>query len=413
MDMPTAPAFAPSRAAALERLEAFAPAMGTAYAKRRNYDLGPGQHSGVSGLSPYVRRRMVTEAELVAAALARHSPSSAGKFIQEVFWRSYFRGWLERRPGVWDAYRRGLERDLAEVAANRGLAKRLREAEEGRTGLDCFDAWAEELVETGYLHNHARMWFASIWVFTLRLPWRLGADLFLRHLLDGCPASNTLGWRWVAGLHTKGKTYQAQAWNIAKFTKGRFAPDERELADRAEALVDPDPLPPAPPPRLPLEEDLSRPTALLVTEEDLRPEDLGLARSDLAGVATLAASAGRSPRPVSDGVAAFEAAALADCAERLRAAGAPAAEILDPLGSHALADWAHRAGATQIVMPYQPVGPAQDWLAAQRPAVEAAGVRIVELRRQWDDLVWPHATAGYFKVKSKIPEILGTLALSA
>jgi deoxyribodipyrimidine photo-lyase len=65
----------------------------------------------------------------------------------------------------------------------------------------------QELVETGYLHNHARMWFASIWIFTLRLPWELGADFFLRHLLDGDAASNTLSWRWVAGLHTKGKHY--------------------------------------------------------------------------------------------------------------------------------------------------------------------------------------------------------------
>ena len=94
----------------------------------------------------------------------------------------------------------------------------------GATGIDCFDAWARELVATGYLHNHARMWFASIWIFTLRLPWELGADFFLRHLIDGDPASNTLSWRWVAGLQTAGKTYLATAENIARFTGGRFAP---------------------------------------------------------------------------------------------------------------------------------------------------------------------------------------------
>jgi deoxyribodipyrimidine photo-lyase len=79
-----------------------------------------------------------------------------------------------------------------------------------------FDDWAQELVATGYLHNHARMWFASIWIFTLRLPWELGADFFLRHLIDGDPASNTLSWRWVGGLHTPGKTYLATADNIAE-----------------------------------------------------------------------------------------------------------------------------------------------------------------------------------------------------
>ena len=50
------------------------------------------------------------------------------------------------------------------------------------------------------MHNHVRMWFASIWIFTLNLPWQLGADFFMQHLLDGDPASNTLSWRWVAGI---------------------------------------------------------------------------------------------------------------------------------------------------------------------------------------------------------------------
>ena len=84
------------------------------------------------------------------------------------------------------------------------------------------DAWTRELIETGYLHNHARMWYSSIWIHTLKLPWTLGADFFLRHLLDGDAASNTLSWRGVAGLHTQGKVYLAQKSNIYKFTEGRL-----------------------------------------------------------------------------------------------------------------------------------------------------------------------------------------------
>ena len=97
-------------------------------------------------------------------------------------------------------------------------------AEQGRTGIDCFDAWSTELRETGWLHNHVRMWFASIWMFTLRLPWELGADFFARELIDFDPASNTLSWRWVAGLHTRGKNYVARADNIARYTQGRYNP---------------------------------------------------------------------------------------------------------------------------------------------------------------------------------------------
>lgn len=57
------------------------------------------------------------------------------------------------------------------------------------------------------------LWFASVWIFTLRPPWELGADLFMRQLLDGDPASNTLSWRWVAGMHTRGKHYLARRDN--------------------------------------------------------------------------------------------------------------------------------------------------------------------------------------------------------
>ena len=56
------------------------------------------------------------------------------------------------------------------IARSSGLARAVAAAEEGRTGIDGFDDWARELIKTGYLHNHARMWFASIWIFTLRLP---------------------------------------------------------------------------------------------------------------------------------------------------------------------------------------------------------------------------------------------------
>jgi hypothetical protein len=66
------------------------------------------------------------------------------------------------------------------------------------------------------------MWFASIWIFTLELPWQLGAEFFMQHLFDGDAASNTLGWRWVAGVQTQGKHYLASEWNIKKFTNNRF-----------------------------------------------------------------------------------------------------------------------------------------------------------------------------------------------
>ncbi len=234
--MSDAPAFVATRAEALRRLDAFLPRAGRAYAENRNSDAGPDAERSVSALSPYLRYRLLTEREVIAAALDRHGPQGAEKFVSEVLWRTYFKGWLELRPTAWTRF--VAERDA--VPRTGGLARAVLAAEEGRTGIDGFDDWARELVEAGYLHNHARMWFASIWIFTLRLPWTLGADFFLRHLVDADPASNTLSWRWVAGLQTPGKTYLATADNIARYTGGRFSP--KGLATRAPALGE-EPLP--------------------------------------------------------------------------------------------------------------------------------------------------------------------------
>ena len=394
----------PTRAHGEALMADFTPRMGRAYAATRNSDHGPGGHVHVSTLSPWVRRRLVLERDLVAAAIGAHGAAQAEKFIQEVIWRGYFKGWLERRPAIWASYRDGLARDLAALEGDRKLARAVERAENGQTGLDCFDAWARELTETGYLHNHARMWFASIWIFTLGLPWRLGADFFYRHLLDGDPASNTLGWRWVAGLHTRGKTYQAQAWNIAKFTGGRFHPREADLAPDAPSLdaTEPEGLPPVMPLRHPLAPDPALPAALLITEEDCRVEDFPLADFEIRAGATLTASHLRSPRAVAPIVSAFEAGALADAAARSRLA---CATLRAGLPSD-LARWAAQAGARQIITPYIPEGPLRDWLREAEPALAEKGIALCEWRRDWDSAIWPHATAGFFKVKAKIPRLL-------
>lgn len=397
----------PTRAEGLRRLAAFSQRMGRDYAAGRNFDDGPDRRAAVSLLSPYVRRRLVSEAEVVRVAVDLHGPDHAEKFIQEVFWRTYWKGWLELRPGVWRDYRVGVVADR--VVAGRGaVAERLAAAEEGRTGIDGLDAWAKELRETGYLHNHARMWFASIWIFTLALPWRLGADFFLRHLVDGDPAANTLSWRWVAGLHTVGKHYVADAANIERFTGGRFRPER--LARAPDPLVED--TPPAAPVTLPpggiLPPDAR--AALLITEEDCQPETLGIDLATLVAVATCLASSARSDAPVSSAVTSLDRGALHDAAVRAQAVGAPAALALPDTPARGaddpLVDWARSTGADVVVTAWVPVGPVRDRLDAAGPALEAAGVRLVMLRRSWDEAVWPHAKAGYFKVKERIPRLL-------
>ena len=393
-----------TRRQAIELLNAFTPYMGKRYESGRNYDNGPGRHHAVSMLSPFVSRRLITEQELVGAALEAHGPDKATKFVEEVFWRTYFKGWLELRPSVWTDYTDGLLGDLSVLEKDRRLRAKYQSAVDGKTGIECFDAWSAELRETGYLHNHARMWFASIWVFTLKLPWRLGADFFYRHLLDGDAASNTLSWRWVAGLHTRGKPYAARADNIATFTGGRFTPGHNELAEVTEGLEasEPEGLPAADKPRAYQEPVPGVPSVLLLTTEDACVQDFDLSHFDIQKVIILSVSDLRSPLVVSDAVVQFDQNALDDTATRL---GFEATHTTPD----SLVDGLKAAGAKQIITPYMTRGPLFDLLTKGQQQLGQQDVRFTELKREWDTLVWPHAKAGFFRVKKQIPAVLSAL----
>ncbi len=210
--------FEASRAKAIEKLNHFIENNLTDYSKLRNFDYGPESRSNVSCLSPYITHGIISEKEIIKKSLDKFSFAKNEKFIQEVLWRTYWKGWLELRPNVWNDYLIDLEKIREDFKDD----KEYLSAIEGKTNIECFNYWVNELKENNYLHNHTRMWFASIWIFTLELPWQLGAEFFMQHLYDGDAASNTLGWRWVAGIQTQGKHYLASEWNIKKFTNNRF-----------------------------------------------------------------------------------------------------------------------------------------------------------------------------------------------
>ena len=207
-----------TRASAIGNLEDFVENNLGEYSRLRNFDFGPNKRSNTSCLSPYITHGVINEKEVIRKSLDKFSFSKNEKFIQEVLWRTYWKGWMELRSGVWDDYLIDLKRIKEEFRDNGDYLNAI----EGKTKIECFNEWVNELKTYNYLHNHTRMWFASIWIFTLELPWQLGAEFFMQHLYDGDTASNTLGWRWVAGIQTQGKHYLASEWNIKKFTNNRF-----------------------------------------------------------------------------------------------------------------------------------------------------------------------------------------------
>ena len=253
--------FHTSRDKALESLDTFINNDIVNYSSKRNYDFGPIERKNVSCLSPYISHRLINEYEISKKVLSKHPYQKVEKYIQEIYWRIYWKGWLELRPEVWTDFIEDLK--TIEESENYYLAIN------GQTKIECFNDWVKEIKEHNYLHNHTRMWFASIWIFTLGLSWQKGAEFFMKYLLDGDAASNTLSWRWVGGLQTKGKHYLAQSWNISKFLKKQYK--NIELKENALALIDNREYKISP---IEIQKNNSRNDYLIVFENDLSVENL-------------------------------------------------------------------------------------------------------------------------------------------
>lgn len=402
--------FLPSRTQAWERLNQFLPRAGKQYSQSRNFDLGPENRENISLLSPYLRRRLLLEEEVVRTVLAEHSFHSAEKFLQEVFWRTYWKGWLEMRPQIWDQFK-DERKQLLESHQNR---QDYLKACQGETGIEAFDAWVDELKQKGYLHNHARMWFASIWIFTLELPWQLGADFFFRHLLDGDPASNTLGWRWVAGIQTSGKNYVASRSNISKFTENRFSPTG--LAEDPQPLEYSDDRSRREIPQLHEFEKITNQGrwGLLLTPEDLSPEKSPLGDAKIEAIFAGLPLNRYQNYQIADPVFDFTLSSLQDSLRRAEIYWNTASSEISKTDrfEKAVEDWANNNHLDGIVSLATPVGPWNDIIQSLDQFFREKPIQFVQIRRNWDQELYPLATRGFFPFKKKIPEMIEKLGLN-
>ena len=386
---------AASKLQARRILEAFMPRAGSEYGRSRNFDYGPNNRTNVSGLSPWVRLRVIPEWELIAEALKHHTSAQASKFIDEVCWRTYWKGWLRLRPTVWDDYLAELAKDRSSMADHAGVQSVFA----AESGIDCMDVWTRELIDRGYLHNHARMWYASIWIHTLRLPWSLGADFFMRHLLDGDPAVNTLSWRWVAGRHTQGKSYLATASNIQNYTNDRcFA-----QVPLATVPLDVSRSSETPPPDTfePLEPigELSR-VGVLLQEDDLSALDWLGERADVV------ASVGCIPQEIyaqhriEPAVFDFRHACMVDA---LASKGTVYTQLPE------VVQWAREQALDTLLVAEPPIGLWTDLLPQLEDLLRQLGIQLVVQRHWWDEHFYPHARAGFFRFKKAIPAAIDRL----
>jgi deoxyribodipyrimidine photo-lyase len=203
--------FKGGRRAAVARLHQIEPAL---YGKTRNHLDGD-----VTRLSPYIRHGVLSLAEIRDHALNTYKPSSIAKFLNELAWRDYYqRVWRTAGDAIWkdiEPYKTGHSSSSYADELPQVLIS-------AKTGVDYLDHFVNELHETGYLHNHARMWMAAYVVHALKCKWQAGARWFLSHLLDGDEASNNLSWQWVASTFSH-KPYIFNRENVLKYSGDRFS----------------------------------------------------------------------------------------------------------------------------------------------------------------------------------------------
>ena len=219
------------RAAALAAVEAIDP---VTYASTRNRLDG-----AITRLSPWLRHGVLSTAEVRDVAVRRvPRPELAEKLVSELAWRDY---WQRVYASLGERIVHPIE-PAAALSSRTVINEVPADVLEASTGMACIDAFVRQLHETGFLHNHARMWLAAWLVHARGVCWQAGAAWFLSRLLDADPASNTLSWQWVAGTFSA-KPYIFNRENLERYTDGRFCSDCRlagscDLEGSYETLAD-------------------------------------------------------------------------------------------------------------------------------------------------------------------------------
>jgi len=262
------------------------------------------------------------------------------------------------------------------------------DALEGKTNIECFNYWVNELKNNNYLHNHTRMWFASIWIFTLELPWQLGAEFFMQHLYDGDAASNTLGWRWVAGVQTQGKHYLASEWNINKFTYNRF--NNIKLNENA-------------PPKISektysiIKQDFNNPKniedkSLLIFENNLSFENTDFQNTKFKKIYLVSNKNKNRSIKLSEKVEKFKLLLINDQEQRLKD---------QSIDCNSIDISEIKYINENYVALYPTVGENLDYLNLNR-------LKLNFLYRKLDQYAWQYCNKGFFNFKNYIPKIIST-----
>ena len=350
------------------------------YGSLRNYDYGPKEINHVSKISPFISHRLLFEYQIIKDIKLRYRGNEVNKFIEEVYWRIYWKGVLENKPCIWE--------DFINKKVDNYDLNSYKMAIGGETNIPYFNSWIEELKTYNYLHNHTRMWFASTWIFVLGLPWELGARLFFKYLYDGDAASNLLSWRWVGGLQTKGKRYLFNPQNLKKFSNGRFC--VKHISNQDIFLKDDF--------EVTFSDEIYKSNMekssnyLMMFENDLHVNSLKKIINKYQKVFLIELDTKHRHIAISDSVAQFK--------QNLRDEFALNFSNIEIISSLELID--KLKGISSVDLIYPSIGDNYEFIKRIR---ENNNIKVKNLVRPEDLYAWKFAKRGFFKFKENIPAI--------
>jgi deoxyribodipyrimidine photo-lyase len=176
------------------------------YGYSRNYLDG-----GVSRLSPYISRGIISTKTIFDAVLKKdYEFEKVQKFLQELSWRDYWQKKWQQTENI--------DVDLKNIQSPT-LSRKIPSAIVNHsTSISALDLSIKQMYESGYMHNHLRMYIAGICCNIGQYHWLNPAKWMYYHLNDGDWGSNALSWQWVAGTNSS-KKYIANQENINKYCK--------------------------------------------------------------------------------------------------------------------------------------------------------------------------------------------------
>ncbi|MFM6969253.1 MAG: FAD-binding domain-containing protein, partial [Sediminibacterium sp.] len=197
------PLFPTDYVSIMQRVDAVDPIK---YARTRNFI-----HGDVTYLSAYIARGVISVKQIMEAVLQKgYKPYAIEKFLQELAWREYYQR-------VWQVKKEDIFSDLKQEQPDYLHYQIPAAIVHAATGIQILDNQINAFYTTGYLHNHIRMYLASIVCNNAKSHWLAPARWMYYHLLDGDLASNSCSWQWVAGSFSSKKYYCNQE-NINKYT---------------------------------------------------------------------------------------------------------------------------------------------------------------------------------------------------